>query len=89
MTAQHYRSRPVETFEVAAARWDGGNTDEMTELLGGCFHVDEHGARVLADGGLWTPLHVGDYAYIAPGAVIGMWDGDAFAALFEAVGADA
>lgn len=89
MTAKRYRSRPVETFDVAAAKWDGSNADELTELLGACFQADEHGARVLTDGGIWTPLHVGDFAYIAPGAVIGVWDGAKFTALFEAVGADA
>lgn len=89
MTGRHYRSKPVKTGEVAAARWDGGNTDELTDFLGGCFQADEHGARVLTEGGLWTPLHVGDFAYIAPGAVIGVWDGDVFTTLFEAVDADA
>lgn len=70
--------------EIAAIAWDGGNETDLTGFLGSCFRIREGHAEVRTEG-RWAPLHLGDYAFIAPGAVIGVLNPAEMAAAFAEV----
>ena len=82
MTDAVRRFQLVLPPEIAAIAWDGTNMTDLADFLGGCFRIIRGHAEVRTEGN-WAPLHLGDYAYIAPGAVIGVLNPAEMAAAFK------